>query len=117
MCSGFLFMAATEEQMDLMAGAGVSHVSYVLVLYSFASIIFLFVNILLHIYGTLAAPTENTKELNGSATTNGHARGTAASRQIRDAEEFELEGLMSDDEVEGVDSPSTVGKNNQARVS
>jgi hypothetical protein len=108
-------MAATEEQMVLMSSAGVSHVSYVLVLYSFASIIFLFVNVLLHIYATLAPPSEKTKDVNGHATANGHTRSTA-SRQIRDAEEFELEGLMSDDEGEGLDSPSTVGKNNEARV-
>jgi len=43
----------------------------------------------------------------------GHTRGTD-SRQIRDAEEFELEGLMSDDE--NPESPSTLGKNNEARV-
>lgn len=37
--------------------------------------------------------------MNGSALTNGHARiPDASDRQIRDAEEFELEGLMSDDE-------------------
>lgn len=37
--------------------------------------------------------------MNGSALTNGHTRiPDASDRQIRDAEEFELEGLMSDDE-------------------
>jgi hypothetical protein len=38
--------------------------------------------------------------LNGSALPNGHARSIpdASDRQIRDAEEFELEGLMSDDD-------------------
>jgi len=115
MCSGFIFMAATEEQMLLMSGAGVSHVSYVLVLYSFASIIFLFVNVLLYIYATLSPPNELKKDVTGHAATNGHTRNTA-SRQIRDAEEFELEGLMSDDDGEGPDSPSTMGKNNEAKV-
>jgi hypothetical protein len=38
--------------------------------------------------------------LNGSALPNGHARSIpdASDRQIRDAEEFELEGLMSEDD-------------------
>jgi len=39
--SGFLFMGATEEQMTLLAGAHVTHVSYILILYSFAFILFL----------------------------------------------------------------------------
>lgn len=43
---------------------------------------------------------------------NGHR--PTDSRQIRDAEEFELEGLMSDDEHP--ESPSTLGKNNEERV-
>jgi hypothetical protein len=39
--SGFLFMGATEEQMKLLADANVSHVSYVLILYSIAFLLFL----------------------------------------------------------------------------
>jgi hypothetical protein len=40
--------------------------------------------------------------LNGSALPNGHARSIpdASDRQIRDAEEFELEGLISDEDDE-----------------
>ena len=72
---------------------------------------------MLHIYATLSPPADRTKDEIGSATANGHTRNTAT-RQIREAEEFELEGLMSDDDDdgEGSDSPSTVGKNNDARV-
>lgn len=39
--SGFLFMGATEEQMSLLAGANVTHVSYILILYSIAFLLFL----------------------------------------------------------------------------
>lgn len=39
--SGFLFMGATEEQMQLLNDAGIMHVSYVLILYSIAFIVFL----------------------------------------------------------------------------
>lgn len=34
-------MGATEEQMKLIAGAHVTHVSYILILYSFAFLMFL----------------------------------------------------------------------------
>ena len=109
-------MGATEEQMQLITDAGITHVSYVLVLYSFAFLIFLFVNMLLHLYAVNSSPpvppkdTERPEQL---PRMNGHTRGTD-SRQIRDAEEFELEGLMSEDE--SPESPSTLGKNNEARV-
>ena len=39
--SGFMFMGATEEQMKLLSDAGVSHVSYILILYSIAFVLFL----------------------------------------------------------------------------
>ena len=39
--SGFLFMGATEEQMAMLAGAHVTHVSYILILYSLAFLLFL----------------------------------------------------------------------------
>ncbi|KAH8647071.1 hypothetical protein BGZ60DRAFT_424047 [Tricladium varicosporioides] len=114
--SGFLFMGATEEQMQLISNAGIDHVSYILVLYSFAFLIFLFVNMLLHLYAVNSAPAvppKDNEETERIPRMNGHSRGTD-SRQIRDAEEFELEGLMSDDE--NPESPSTLGKNNEARV-
>ncbi|TVY85656.1 Protein YTP1, partial [Lachnellula willkommii] len=113
--SGLLFMGATEEQMKLISDAGITHVSYVLVLYSFAFLIFLFTNMLLHLYAVNSKPPVPPKD-NGEPVRaprmNGHAR-ASDSRQIRDAEEFELDGLMSEEEPE---SPSTLGKNNEARV-
>ena len=39
--SGFLFMGATEEQMQLLSDAGVTHVSYILLLYSISFLLFL----------------------------------------------------------------------------
>ena len=39
--SGFLFMGATEEQMAMLNGANVTHVSYILILYSLAFLLFL----------------------------------------------------------------------------
>ncbi|KAK4148308.1 uncharacterized protein C8A04DRAFT_33754 [Dichotomopilus funicola] len=113
--AGFLFMGATEEQMALLAASGMDHVAYVLILYSLASLVFLFTMALLQIYDR-ANPLPKP-------VVNGHAvRGDDA--RLRDVNEFELDGLVSDDEDEeratrrkllrddgledGPDTPSTV---------
>lgn len=98
--SGFLFMGATEEQMQLLSDSGITHVSYVLILFSIAFLLFLFVNMLLHLYAVYAWG-ESSKGDAEAPQVNGHANGSVrAQRRARDAEEFELEGLISDDEDE-----------------
>ncbi|KAF2158213.1 hypothetical protein K461DRAFT_290459 [Myriangium duriaei CBS 260.36] len=104
--SGFMFMGATEEQMQMLSDADVTHVSYVLILFSCAFILFLFVNLLLRIYSSSAGPQRQVKlgstDEEGAPMLNGHAMNGSGSaherRQVRQAEEFELEGLISDDE-------------------
>ncbi|OQU97276.1 hypothetical protein CLAIMM_03230 [Cladophialophora immunda] len=148
--SGFLFMGATEEQMHLLSDAEVTHVSYILILYSIAFLLYLFVNILLYVYASHAWPDDESNGLRSSygpgssdsgrslsvagpsgpgghharkmstlasvgmnGEANGPANGSArlprhrgtASQQVRDAEEFELEGLISDDGEDDVESP------------
>ncbi|KAJ5722828.1 Protein YTP1 [Penicillium malachiteum] len=106
--SGFLFMGATEEQMQLLNDAGITHVSYVLILYSIAFILFLFVNVLLHIYAVHAWPqgAEEEQEVPKPNTNGIHLNGNARARsrseeqRIHDAEAFELQGLISEDEEE-----------------
>ncbi|KAJ5736531.1 Protein YTP1 [Penicillium malachiteum] len=110
--SGFLFMGATEEQMQILNDAGITHVSYVLILYSIAFILFLFVNVLLHIYAVHAwpegaeeeqeVPKSNTNGvyLNGNGNVNTRARSRSEEQRIHDAEAFELQGLISEDEEE-----------------
>lgn len=90
--------------MALLATAHVSHVSYILLLYSISFLLFLFVSMLLHLYAVHALPVAGPNVLDDVAqgrNINGHA-----DRRVRDAEEFELEGLISEDE-EG-----NVGKTN-----
>lgn len=137
--SGFLFMGATEEQMKLLSDADVTHVSYILILYSIAFLLYLFVNILLYVFASHAWPDDESngtrsshnrslsiagpshaRKLSVATTLNGHIPGQANgsaihaghratdSQQVRDAEEFELEGLMSDGE--GDDSPQVSKK-------
>ncbi|KAK4543092.1 hypothetical protein LTR36_005869 [Oleoguttula mirabilis] len=104
--SGFLFMGATEEQMQFLSDAGVTHVSYILILYSIAFLLYLFVNMLLHLYSYYTADPKGLKPIlprdEERPLTNGHARvPNVEDRQAHDAQEFELEGLMSEDEDDG----------------
>ncbi|KAL8739323.1 MAG: hypothetical protein Q9181_000054 [Wetmoreana brouardii] len=106
--SGFLFMGATEEEMALLSNAHVSHVSYILILYSISFLLFLFVAMLLNLYASRAWPLDRTaatkKNTDAVDVANGAPRERAnghLERRMRDAEEFELEGLMSDDEDGG----------------
>jgi hypothetical protein len=112
-------MGATEEQLEMLSAHNVTHVSYILILYSVAFMLYLFVNILLHIYAIHTWPEEEDRERRSSSRTenatkrhsstpgmNGSAHGNGKlklpkhrptdSQQVRDAEEFELEGLISD---------------------
>lgn len=133
MAGGFMFMGATEEQMQLLSDANVTHVSYVLILFSVAFLLFLckyslyvsicqanpllVVNMLIHLYAVYAWGEDSKADaeappMNGLA--NGHANGyTRVDRRVRDAEEFELEGLDSDDED---DNPSYMNKESRAHA-
>lgn len=136
--SGFLFLSATEEQMTLVSESGIDHVAYVLIIYSLAFLTFLFTNVLVYLYDSSVNGPTKAKAYN---VVNGHAPGAQGrgatsvdERRLRDVEEFELDGLMSDDEDEeqaqrrkllkeggsdrsegdgeALSSPSTVGRNN-----
>ena len=109
--SGLLFMSAQEEQMDMAATLHVSHVAFILIIYSFAFLMYLFVVVLCNLYAFYAWPVSPVKKLaltngnghvlGGGGSGSGHAiGGNRRSRDggIRGAEEFELEGLMSEDE-------------------
>nr|POE78501.1 protein ytp1 [Quercus suber] len=99
---GFLFMGATEEQMALLASAGVSHVSYILILYSISFLLFLFVLMLLHLYSAYhpftGASADSAPKLGGDEQRPNGAIRLPHNPNVadRDAQEFELEGLMSD---------------------
>ncbi|KAI1491392.1 hypothetical protein F5X96DRAFT_631401 [Biscogniauxia mediterranea] len=118
--SGFLFMGATEEQMALVDASSMDHVAYILILYSLAFLIFLFTCMLINVYernSTIDIPNKELANGRLGPRLNGNV-------PVRDAQEFELEGLMSDDEDDSPrhrvgdddsdsNSPSTVGKNNE----
>lgn len=117
-------MGATEEQMQLLENAGVMHVSYILILFSIAFILFLckfyslsfipgtcltgsVTNVLLHIYAVHAWPesaqvqdTDPEQDGRPKPGMNGHVRTPSEARHIHDAEAFELQGLISDEEEE-----------------
>ena len=146
-------MGATEEQMQFLTDAGVTHVSYILLLYSISFLLFLFVNMLLHLYAVHAWPDDET---NGRKDTRAHSRNASValgpqrpgilkhysdaespttngindsanrklkmprhvptdSQQVRDAEEFELEGLITDGEdEEGITNPKQSNRFNRS---
>ncbi|KAK4181523.1 hypothetical protein QBC36DRAFT_84217 [Triangularia setosa] len=88
--SGFLFMGATEEQMEFVASSGMDAVAYILIMYSMAFLVFLVVMMFINVYERAANPQAKT-------ALNGHARSGDETR-VHDANEFELDGLMTDDE-------------------
>ncbi|KAI3325186.1 hypothetical protein HD806DRAFT_492303 [Xylariaceae sp. AK1471] len=121
--SGFMFMGATEEQMELVSKSGMDHIAYILILYSLAALLFLFTLMLIHVYDRNAGSALPAKELPAGRL----GPRLSGNVPIRDAHEFELEGLMSDDEDENrrkltqddddsLNSPSTVGKNSDGVV-
>ena len=115
-------MGATEQQMDMLSEMHVTHVSYILLLYSISFLLFLFVSILLNLYAESVWPIEKKAvsssklpKANGTPNgrlhefkdddeerglMNGHARRGSVDPRVKDAEEFELEGLMSEDDGE-----------------
>ncbi|KAF2773491.1 hypothetical protein EJ03DRAFT_285531 [Teratosphaeria nubilosa] len=102
--SGFLFMGATEQQMAVLSNAEITHVSYIMILFSVSFLLFLFVLMLIHLYSAHTRSKSNANIKLGDeegSQLNGHVRvPNATDRQASDAQEFELEGLMSDDEDE-----------------
>lgn len=130
--SGLLFMSAQEEQMAMAATLHVSHVSFILIIYSFAFLMYLLVIVLCNLYAVYAWPVSAVDKPafvngNGHGNGNGHVLGalsggptTGGGRRSRDdggirgAEEFELEGLMSEDEdedkLEGEDDDNDDGR-------
>ena len=105
-------MGATEEQMAILSDLHVTHVSYILLLYSIAFLLYLFVSLLLGLYAKHAWPVTDSKNItrkkedaieNGGAGISNGPFGEGDAR-MRDAEEFELEGLMSEDESAEADS-------------
>lgn len=110
MAGGFMFMGATEEQMKLLSDAHVTHVSYVLILLSIAFLLFLFANMLIHLYAVHTWNEDDKADAEApraNGLMNGHANGNhngyaRANRRIQDAEEFELSGLESEDEDDEV---------------
>ncbi|KAI5297522.1 hypothetical protein KEM55_004563 [Ascosphaera atra] len=124
--SGFLFMGATEEQMQVLANHHVTHVAYILILFSCAFILFLFVNTLLHIYAVHSWPESarydisqpTTRLRNNESLDFAHSlemnnlhdsSNVAPAQQVRDAQEFELEGLIGGDD-RGFDGEEDIGE-------
>ena len=119
-------MGATEEQIAMLSANHVTHVSYILLLYSIAFLLFLFVSMLLTLYANSAWPlSSNSNATNGGTALQkvdaengvlGNGQLGRDDRRVRDAEEFELEGLMSEDEMDETSEGSGGGRKESQRV-
>ena len=114
-------MSAQEEQMRMAATLHVNHVAFVLIIYSFAFLFYLFIVVLCSLYAYNAWPASASASgegpaagkgvkglgLEGMERRNGHAINGVGGRRreegMRGVEEFELEGLITDDEDEDED--------------
>ena len=90
-------MGLNEEQMYLLDRSGMDYSTYVLILFSLAFMIFVFVSMLINVYDSASAPDAPHKE-SSEGRLGPRLNGTVP---VRDAQEFELEGLMSEDEDDG----------------
>lgn len=95
--SGFIFMSATEEQLEMVSGADVDHVSYLLVLYSVAFLLYLFTQVLIHVFVSSKKPEKSAAYAPIGRSEAERARSIDEQR-AREVDEFELEGLVSDGE-------------------
>ena len=136
-------MGSTDEQMESLSKAGVTHVSSTLVISCISFVFFLFVSFLLHIYAQHAWPVSGAFEAQRANTgsvvlrddptepgTSGQSRPSRSAGRLlhaavlsQGAEEFELEGLISEDEnsdrgIDGSSEPSEdsgTGRRKEAR--
>lgn len=109
--SGLLFMGSNEEQMVMINDAMVDAVSYSLIIFSLAFLLFFYANYLIHLYFTTGKNSTITKRSgleDGYHGVNGHADVDHRARvgalpvtraPVEGTEDFEL-GLMSDNESE-----------------
>ncbi|KZO89921.1 putative membrane protein [Calocera viscosa TUFC12733] len=99
--SGCLFMSATDEELRWADSLGVDHVTYSLILFSAAFIIFLHVCLLMHLYMYAGKNGDLVREggvkLENGHVVNGHAYVPV---DVGDAEVFELGGLDEEDAEE-----------------
>ena len=87
-------MGLNDEQMELVDRSGMDHDAYIMILFSLAFMMFMFVNMLINVYDRASDPAPPDEEPS-EGRLGPRLNGTVP---IRDAQEFELEGLMSDDE-------------------
>ncbi|CAE6399054.1 unnamed protein product [Rhizoctonia solani] len=64
---GILFMSATDEELKAVVGIEMDHVTYVLLMLSLAFVIYLYANLLLHIYASSGRNAAGTKQPESTA--------------------------------------------------
>jgi len=101
---GILFMSATDEELRWADSLGVDHVTYALIMFSAAFVIFLHVCLLIHLYMFGGVNGDNLRKEGGvrlEANGNGHPVGNGyVPVMAGEAEVFELGGVDEEDAEE-----------------
>ncbi|KIJ44398.1 hypothetical protein M422DRAFT_228510 [Sphaerobolus stellatus SS14] len=100
--AGLLFMSATDEELHYVADSGLDHVTYVLIMFSLAFIIYALTNVLLGWYSSAPSKVKTDLELPGDEGSKYYHRVpdtaslfsgyTAGPRMLHDEEVYELAG-------------------------
>jgi hypothetical protein len=96
--SGMMFMAANEEQMQLLNDVGIMHSSYILVITSIAFIIYLLFVFLLNLYLTLSHRTGQGKSVAEGTQAFQPVGGIEMQPFLTPEEEVGLHEIVSDDD-------------------
>jgi hypothetical protein len=96
--SGMMFMAANEEQMQLLNDVGIMHSSYILVITSIAFIIYLLFVFLLNLYLTLSHRTGQGKSVAEGSQAFQPVGGIEMQPFLTPEEEVGLHEIVSDDD-------------------
>ncbi|RPA87147.1 hypothetical protein BJ508DRAFT_410695 [Ascobolus immersus RN42] len=101
--SGFIFHGATEEQLGLLRASKFDEVSYLLLMFSVSFLVFLLSLVLINMYvrNRPGPSSKRARAVPSIRITHDEERARRSEdRQIADANEFELEELVSEEEEE-----------------
>lgn len=98
MAGGFMFMGANEEQLALLNSAMVDPMSYALILFSLAFLVYLYAHILITLYEHTGKNLDEVSrvKLNG----NGNASNEALATRADGVQDFELGALLNEEDDE-----------------
>ncbi|KZS89872.1 hypothetical protein SISNIDRAFT_488744 [Sistotremastrum niveocremeum HHB9708] len=102
--AGLLFMSATDEELEFIDKVGMDHVTYTLIMFSWAFFIYFYVNVLVYLYTNTGRNAGSEKPSEGyyKLLANGsrHASDEAGRDSLHDGTIFEMSTVVDDDAEE-----------------